>query len=150
MSLKEKVENIITPLLSEEYYLVDVIVSVSKIRTKISVYIDSDEGIGIDACGQLSHQIGEALDTEIEDKYVLEVSSPGAESPLKFARQYTKNINRTLKIITLEGEEIKGLLLSVNGENLEIKPEAKKKQIVENRIVSLNHIKDAKVVLSFK
>jgi ribosome maturation factor RimP len=150
MALKEKVENIITSLLSEEFYLVDVSVSVSKIRTKISVFVDSDQGIGVDQCGQLSHAIGEALDESIEDKYTLEVSSPGADSPLKFKRQYLKNIGRVLKINTLDKEEIKGTLLEVLGEDLIIQPEAKKKQVIENKTVSLTQIKDAKVVLSFK
>jgi ribosome maturation factor RimP len=150
MTLKEKIEKIITGLLSEEFFLTDLTVSESKIRTKISVFVDTDQGIGIDECGKISHLIGETLEEEIEQKYTLEVSSPGADSPLKLARQYVKNIGRTLKINLLEGLEIKGELLAIHGESLEIKPEAKKKQIVENKIISLNQIKDAKVVLSFK
>jgi ribosome maturation factor RimP len=150
MSVKSEIGKILNELITEPYYLVDFSVSESKIRTKISVFADTDEGISIDQCGELSHKIGEALEAYMPSKYTLEVSSPGVDTRLKFTRQYLKNINRTLKLHLIDGSELVGELLNATESGIEIKPEAKKKVIIENKVIDYNQIKDAKVVLKFK
>ena len=113
MSLRDSVVNIIHQLIeNSDIYLVDVLISESKIRKKITVFLDTDEGIKIDDCSKISHQLGLELEEIIENAFVLEVSSPGADSPLKMERQFLKNIGRTLKVITVEEEEIKGVLVN--------------------------------------
>ena len=73
----------IQPVLQEDqFFAVDIQVSINKIRSKLVILLDSDEGIGIDQCGALSREIGALLDEKIEDAYVLEVSSPGVDTPL--------------------------------------------------------------------
>ncbi|GAK01531.1 transcription termination protein NusA [Geomicrobium sp. JCM 19055] len=49
------------------------------------MFIDHPDGIGLDECSLVSERVSEALDREdpIEGFYYLEVSSPGAERPLK-------------------------------------------------------------------
>lgn len=56
----------------------------------IRVYIDHPEGISVDDCGTVSHQISGVLEVEdpIKGEYVLEVSSPGLERPLFFIEQF--------------------------------------------------------------
>lgn len=50
----------------------------------LRVYIDHEEGIVMDDCVQVSHQISGVLDVEdpIKERYQLEVSSPGMDRPL--------------------------------------------------------------------
>jgi len=65
----------------------------------LRLYIDHPEGICIEDCEQVSHQVSGVLEVEdpIRSKYVLEVSSPGLDRPLfalehfqRFVGQYAK------------------------------------------------------------
>lgn len=151
MALKEAVIKYLDEIIAEtDYYLVDVVVSESKIRKKITVYIDSDEGIQIDQCGKVSQALGKELEEIIEDAFVLEVSSPGADSPLKFERQYLKNIGRTIKVTLNDLSEVKGQLLGIKDGLITVLPEAKKKIKPVETTLEIENIKEAKVVISFK
>lgn len=50
----------------------------------LRIYIDHEEGILMDDCVQVSHQVSGVLDVEdlIKERYQLEVSSPGLDRPL--------------------------------------------------------------------
>ena len=50
----------------------------------LRLYIDHADGINLDDCGAVSHQISGVLDVEdpIAEQYALEVSSPGLDRPL--------------------------------------------------------------------
>jgi ribosome maturation factor RimP len=151
MALKEAVIKYLVEIIGDtDYYVVDVVVSDTKIRKKITVYIDSDEGIHIDQCGKVSQALGKELEEIIEDAFVLEVSSPGADSPLKFERQYIKNIGRTLKVTLNDSTEIKGKLLGIKDGSITVLPEEKKKVKPVETTLEIENIKEAKVVISFK
>lgn len=67
------------------YELVGVELSGRGGRTKtLRVYIDKEDGITLDDCVAVSHQLSGMLDVEdpIKDRYQLEVSSPGLDRPL--------------------------------------------------------------------
>ena len=51
----------------------------------LRVFIDSDKGVDIEECAKVSEALSEKLDEAdpISQNYFLEVSSPGAERPLK-------------------------------------------------------------------
>ncbi|MEJ2610197.1 MAG: ribosome maturation factor RimP [Candidatus Thiodiazotropha sp.] len=53
-------------------------------RTLLRIYIDHEDGIVVDDCAQVSHQISGVMDVEdpIKENYQLEVSSPGMDRPL--------------------------------------------------------------------
>jgi ribosome maturation factor RimP len=57
-------------------------------------YIDKDQpcGVTIDDCSDLSQELSKKLDETdpIEEAYILEVSSPGLERPLKTERDFKK------------------------------------------------------------
>lgn len=50
----------------------------------LRVYIDADDGITVDDCATVSHQVSGILDVEepLRGHYSLEVSSPGLDRPL--------------------------------------------------------------------
>jgi ribosome maturation factor RimP len=80
------VEEKIVPWLNENgFELVDMIVSKGKRKWLLRIFIDKPEGVTIDDCANVSRRIGTILDVEdpVPGSYILEVSSPGIERPLK-------------------------------------------------------------------
>ena len=66
----------------------------------LRVYIDREDGVGIEDCKQFSRQLGSVLDVEdpIHGEYTLEVSSPGLDRPLYSLAQYGKYIGETIDL----------------------------------------------------
>jgi len=58
----------------------------------LRVYIDAPDGIGVDDCGRVSHQVSGVLEVEnpIHGAYTLEVSSPGLDRKLFRPEQYER------------------------------------------------------------
>lgn len=58
----------------------------------LRVYIDHEDGITVDDCGEVSHQVSAVLDVEdpIRGEYTLEVSSPGLDRPLFTLEHYVR------------------------------------------------------------
>jgi ribosome maturation factor RimP len=118
---------------------------------KIMVFIDGDSNVTIDDCVKLSRFLESKLDRDVND-FELQISSAGIDQPLKFARQYPKNIGRGIKVITAEGEMLIGTLVSADNNGINIKiPAEKKKKIEERQIfVPFEKIKESKIEISFK
>jgi ribosome maturation factor RimP len=100
----------------------------------LRVYADKEGGIDIDDCSRISEYLSVQLDEKdpIADAYFLEVSSPGAERPLKKTQDYHKAVNSHVFVTTYEpidgSKEFEGLLLSFDEEELVI--EIGKKKII--------------------
>lgn len=92
----------------------------------LRVYIDKEQGIDIEDCSRVSEFLSEQLDAEdpIEQAYFLEVSSPGAERPLKKLEDFHKATNQYVFITTYEpidgNKEFEGMLSLFDGESLEM------------------------------
>lgn len=138
----------------EEFYLVEF---EYKTPNQLSVYIDTDQGVNSRQCARVSRFLEEHLDEANwnEGKYILEVSSPGVDRPLKFPRQYLKNIGRTLEVKLTDGEKIKGKLVESNEDFIvleyrdKIKEGKKKKNIVKQTEIPHDTIAKAMVKISF-
>lgn len=138
----------------ESLFLVDLKVSGKSGPQKVIVLIDGDTGVGIDDCSKVSREMAAIIEEQdlISGKYILEVSSPGVDSPLKLPRQYPQHIGRKLKLNLTDGQEIKGMLKEVSESSVSVEKEAKKKdkesraEIVE---IPFNNIEKAKVLISF-
>jgi ribosome maturation factor RimP len=92
-------------------------------RRIIQVFLDTDEGITIAQCAEISRELGTALDEQniINEPYELEVSSPGIEKPLKLLRQYKKNLGRKYKVQYRQGDNrqtFNGTLAAIEGERV--------------------------------
>jgi len=70
-------------------------------RDILRVYIEGENGVLIDDCARVSGQLDAVLDVEepIQDRYTLEVSSPGLERPLFTLEQFKKFIGKKVKIV---------------------------------------------------
>lgn len=151
MSLRETVLKLVEEAVVEtDIYVVDIVISESRIKRKVSILLDSDAGITIEECTKVSRSIGLQMEEIIEEAFTLEVSSPGADAPLKLNRQYTKSIGRNLKVNLKDGSEVKGQLTEVTETSITIEPEAKKKVKPEAMTLNFDDIKEAKVIISFK
>ena len=66
----------------------------------LRIYIDTDDGIVLEDCTRVSHQLSGMLDVEepISSNYQLEVSSPGADRPFFKLSQFEKFIGSTVII----------------------------------------------------
>jgi ribosome maturation factor RimP len=68
----------------------------------LRIFIDKAGGVTIDDCQMISRECEVALDVEdiIRTQYILEVSSPGLDRPLKHKDDYTRFRDRLVKIRT--------------------------------------------------
>lgn len=84
--------------------MVDVVLRGERASKVIEVYVDSDNGISLDECSEISRALSEKLDETdlIQGRYRLDVSSPGLDRPLKLIRQYRKNLGRMCKVMVSE------------------------------------------------
>jgi len=121
----------------------------------MTINVDSFEGIKVDDCAKLSKLIEANFDREKED-FELLVSSAGLDKPLKVLKQYEKNIGRTIKILTIEGEKVKGILKEVSEKEIKVTPEIgkkkKKNKDVEQKselTFKFEHLKQVKLVITF-
>lgn len=135
----ETVEELVTPILTENgLELVDIEYVKEGKNWFLRVYIDKDNGIDIEECGIVSERLSEKLDAldPIPHNYFLEVSSPGAERPLKKEKDYHRAIGKNVFIKTYEpidGEKaFEGILTDYNGETVtvEVKIKTRKKTVV--------------------
>ncbi len=142
-------------LLSKEQFLVDVIVS-SRNFSKITVIIDGDQGITIDDCGKVSRTLSEKLDELNLDTgpggYVLEVTTPGLDQPLKLRRQFEKNIGRQVKVHKKDKSVLQGKLVASTADAITLKEEIKEgKTIIEKDwLIPFDDMEKAFVMVSFK
>ena len=105
-------------------------------------------GITIEECVQLNRQISVILDEKnmLQQRYILEVSSPGLDRPLKNKADFIRCINREVKFFlneAVEGKiEIDGLIRKVEEDTIEIEA---KGAIIK---IAFNKINKAKQIIS--
>lgn len=154
MTFKEKVNTLIKEALLEKpsIFLIDLNISDS---FKISVGLDGDNGVSLQDCIDISRAIENNLDREEQD-FSLEVASVGVGSPLKFTRQYIKNIGRTL-IVTTNTEKIEAELVEANDVFIILSWEARepkkvgkgKETVQKTQQIPYTEIKEAIVTVTF-
>lgn len=113
---------------------------------RIFVDIDGDNGINIDDCIEVSRAIESQLDRDEED-FELNVSSAGADSPLKMPRQYRRHVGRDLSVTPFDGEQVEGTLLEADDQHFVIKIKGKKKESAREVSFAYEDVKTAKVVV---
>lgn len=90
---EQKVLSLLEPIVAENgLELVDLEFVKEGVNWYLRVYIDKDGGVSIDDCELVSRALEEKLDAAdpIEQAYILEVSSPGLDRPLKKEADFQK------------------------------------------------------------
>lgn len=150
--ITEVVEQLVAPIAAElNLELVDVEFVKEGRDYFLRVYVDTPEGgIDIEQCVQVSERLSVALDKEdpIDQNYYLEVSSPGAERPLKKEVDFEKAVGKYIYVKTYEPikdmKEFEGYLTAYNGETLDMTIKIKTRTVQ----VSINKEKIAKARLA--
>ena len=114
--LNEIVEKVVVPM---GYELVGCeLVSQGKGGNIFRVYIDHVDGITLDDCSSVSHQLSGVLDVEdpISGNYSLEISSPGLDRPLFTAEHFDRYIGEEVSVKMMVAQQgrkkFKGRLLA--------------------------------------
>ena len=158
-AVKTKIEEWLQPMLTERnLFLVDIKFPMGR---QIEVYVDSDEGIHISDCADISRFLEKNLDGSglVPENYILEVSSPGMSNPLKVPRQYKRRIGRVLEVVKTDGTEVVGQLIAADDRKIKLlevleeksktqKAKSKEVQVPKEYELGFDEIK--KAVLQFK
>lgn len=152
MEIQAKLTDLVVSSLKKGHFLVDVIASARNL-SKITVVIDGDQGVTIDDCSELSRALSAKLDEQDfgQGRYVLEVTTPGLDQPLKLQRQYAKNIGRSLKVHRTDKSILTGKLIKADTSGIVLIQEVKEGKIrKESEIaVAFENIEKAFIVISF-
>ncbi|MGY5035040.1 ribosome maturation factor RimP [Streptomyces sp. 900116325] len=152
----ERLRGLLEPLVSaKELDLEEIEVSRAGRRRVLRIIVDSDEGVELDACAELSRAISEKLDeTDAmgEDEYVLEVSSPGADRPLSEHRHYVRATGRLVKLqLAADGAagELVARIIAVDDDGLDLEVPGVKGRRPTSRRVAFDEIAKARVEIEF-
>ncbi|KRM76559.1 ribosome maturation factor RimP [Secundilactobacillus collinoides] len=124
------VTNLATPIVdAHKFELVDVEFVQEAKSWYLRLYIDKPGGITINECALVSDEVGEKLDEldpdPIPQAYFLEVSSPGAERPLKKEQDYERALNHYIHVSLyqkLDGEKAyEGTMTDLTPDELTLK-----------------------------
>lgn len=155
-SVIQTVTDLVTPIVDEHgFELVEVEFVKEGKSWYLRVFIDKEGGIDIEECALVSEQLSEKLDNvdpdPIPQAYFLEVSSPGAERPLKKEKDYEKALGGYIHISlyqAVQDEKVyEGFLESFDENQLTLKVRIKtrEKQITFDR----NNIAKARLAIQF-
>ena len=125
---------------------------------KINVELDKHEGgVSVKDCMSVSRNIEHNLDREQED-FELHVSSAGLDKGLRVYAQYQKNVGREVVVKLHENGKVEGKMIAVTPEQItvqttrkeRIEGKKKKQTIIEDVVLTMDKIKETKIVISFK
>ena len=118
MGKSEEISAVITPAINAlGFYIEDITITSAGRRSLITVIVDGDTHLSLDQVTSATKAIGEIVESIQslgETPFTLEVTSPGLDRPLTKVRHWQKNINRLVKVVLLDGSEIKGRIKDVN------------------------------------
>ncbi len=149
--VKELLDNALSE--NESLFLIDLQFNEDN---KIRIIVDGDQGVSLNECVRISRAIEHNLDREEED-FSLEVTSPDISQPLSVKRQYKKNINRTLMVVTTNDQKLEGILKQVTEEDITLQWQARepkevgkgKQTVDKTETIKFSEIKQAKVKIIF-
>ena len=99
--IREKIADLADPILDElGFELVDVEYLSKHGRWVLRIYIDKNGGVTIDDCAVVSGELGDLIDIKdiIDHEYVLEVSSPGLNRPLRKESDFIRVIGKKIRV----------------------------------------------------
>jgi len=113
MELKEKIRKLAEEVADQEdLELVDLELTRGR-KVVLRVFIDKEGGVTIEDCERMSRALEALLDVEdpIKESYILEVSSPGLDRPLKGRHDFIRNMGKLARIITKDKVEMQNFFI---------------------------------------
>lgn len=152
---REKVEQLLNQALKEHpsLFLIDLNIDSTN---GVKVIIDGDQGVTLNDCIAISRAVEHNIDRE-EFDFSIDVMSAGVSEPLQLPRQFHKNKNRNLEVVTHSGETVKGTLIEITDNDIQLtwktrepKPVGKGKiTVTKEANIPFAEIKQAKVMINF-
>jgi len=144
------VTDLIEPTLKgSDIELVDVEYKKTGKTWSLRVFIDKNQGVTVNDCQRLSREIEDliAIHELIADRYVLEVSSPGLDRPLKKETDFIRNKGKQVLVKTYlpinNSKTNTGTIKDFSNDTLFLENEKKTFEI------SLSNIAQAKLIFKF-
>ncbi|QIQ22252.1 ribosome maturation factor RimP [Zophobihabitans entericus] len=115
----------------------------------LRIFIDSDDGVTVDDCADVSRQVSAVLDVEdpITAAYNLEVSSPGLDRPLFTTEHYQRFIGQevtvALRIAMFNRRKWQGVIKAIEGEMITLTVDGK------DEVFAFSNIQKANIVPKF-
>ncbi len=156
--IEEKIIKLLEEKFLEEDFQDCFVVDVNlNVNNKLEIFVDADSGITFEKCRKLSRYLEAFIDEEqwLGEKYTLEVSSPGISRPLKFIRQYQKNIGRKVEVFLADGSKKTAQFVAMEGDNIileekvRIKEGKKKRTEIVRTTIPFETINKTVVKISF-
>ncbi|MDH4273987.1 MAG: ribosome maturation factor RimP [Gammaproteobacteria bacterium] len=121
-------------------------------RSVLRIYIDSPNGISLEDCETVSHQVSGVLDVEdpIRGEYSLEVSSPGMDRPLFTVAHFQRFIGQMAQVRTKlpidARRKFKGVIVAVAADEVTLNVEGKDYRLAMELIDKANLIPEFKAI----
>ncbi len=116
-----RIKELISPYLNENgIELVDMTYRRESTGMTVRLLVDTPKGIRTDECEAVNNALSELLDKEdfINERYVIEVSSPGLDRPIRTDRDFKRSIGKELEVATfgpIDGRKThSGILVGIN------------------------------------
>jgi len=96
------IEEVVSKALeTQQIELVDLVIQNQGRKKLLQFFVDKVGGVTLDDCGELTDKIDAILEMEnlVEGAYILEVSSPGINRPLKKPAHYKRFVGERVKIV---------------------------------------------------
>ena len=153
----ERLRGLLEPLIAaRDLDLEEIEVTPAGKRRVLRIVVDSDDGVQLDECAELSREASQVLDdSDVMGgaPYTLEVTSPGADRPLTEPRHYRRATGRLIKA-QLSPEAGAGELIAritaVDDEGLDLEVPGVKGRKPTARRVAFGEIAKARVELEFR
>ena len=124
MGKKEEISAVITPALTSlGFYLEDLNITSAGRRSLLTVIVDGDKHLSLDEVTVATKAISEIvknIPSLGSNPFTLEVTSPGIDRPLTKARHWQKNIERLVKVTTVDGNQILGRIKSATEDSVTV------------------------------
>lgn len=145
---RDLLESVVSPIVTAQGLdLEDVKVAAAGRRRRVQVIVDSDRGVDLDRCADVSRQISRALDdTNLmgEQPYTLEVSSPGVSRPLTQPRHWRRAVGRLTRVTLADGTSLSGRVTAADETGATIDVDS------TPRRVEFGDVRKAKVQIEFR
>ncbi|HVL90875.1 MAG TPA: ribosome maturation factor RimP [Actinomycetota bacterium] len=120
--LTERVRSLAEPVLGRhDAELVELAVKRGPIYL-VRLTVDREDGIDLETCAKVSEELSRLMDADdpIPGRYTLEVTSPGADRPLRTARDFRRNEGRTVRVVMASGNQVEGPIESIEEERVKV------------------------------
>lgn len=150
MQTKHFLEDLLSPVIEAQGYELVRMINIGQKNPTVQIMIDRLDGkeITVDDCAKVSRAVSEVLDEKdpIDDRYNLEVSSPGLDRPLTKLAHFSKYAGYDAKIETSEEvakrKRFNGKIVAVEGQNIRFA------MADEEYVIPFDAVAKAKLVLT--